>query len=155
MRAIFVLIKCEMGRAYQVAQAAADEIAQLSELYSYPVNTTCSASSTWSRRTISAASSPSACKHCRAFEILIPCLPSMPLPPAAVRGYRPDRSCLTQRHQTLWFLLDRSILNCLSLFLYRITCDPCFTGNAGGGICLKSGRRQPCLPHWPGWGFWD
>ncbi|MBX5454885.1 MAG: Lrp/AsnC ligand binding domain-containing protein [Acidobacteriia bacterium] len=34
MRAIFVLIKCEMGRAYQVAQAAADEIAQLSELYS-------------------------------------------------------------------------------------------------------------------------
>jgi DNA-binding Lrp family transcriptional regulator len=34
MRAIFVLIKCEMGRAYQVAQEAADEIEQLSELYS-------------------------------------------------------------------------------------------------------------------------
>ncbi|MDE2580251.1 MAG: Lrp/AsnC ligand binding domain-containing protein [Rhodospirillales bacterium] len=34
MRAIFVMIKCEMGRAYQVAQMAADEIAELSELYS-------------------------------------------------------------------------------------------------------------------------
>jgi DNA-binding Lrp family transcriptional regulator len=34
MRAIFVMIKCEMGRAYQVAQMAADEIAELSELHS-------------------------------------------------------------------------------------------------------------------------
>ena len=34
MRAIFVMIKCEMGRAYQVAQEAADRIEELSELYS-------------------------------------------------------------------------------------------------------------------------
>ena len=34
MRAIFVMIKCEMGQAYQVAQAAADAIEQMSELYS-------------------------------------------------------------------------------------------------------------------------
>ena len=34
MRAIFVMIKCEMGQAYQVAQAAADTIEQMSELYS-------------------------------------------------------------------------------------------------------------------------
>ncbi len=34
MRAIFVMIKCEMGRAYQVAQDAADRIEELSELHS-------------------------------------------------------------------------------------------------------------------------
>jgi DNA-binding Lrp family transcriptional regulator len=34
MRAIFVMIKCEMGLAYQVAREAADTIPQLSELYS-------------------------------------------------------------------------------------------------------------------------
>jgi DNA-binding Lrp family transcriptional regulator len=34
MRAIFVQIKCEMGKAYQVARAAADSIEQMSELYS-------------------------------------------------------------------------------------------------------------------------
>ena len=34
MRAIFVMIKCEMGEAYRVAREAADNIAQLSELYS-------------------------------------------------------------------------------------------------------------------------
>ena len=34
MRAIFVMIKCEMGQAYRVAQEAADQIAELSELYS-------------------------------------------------------------------------------------------------------------------------
>jgi DNA-binding Lrp family transcriptional regulator len=34
MRAIFVMIKCEMGRAYKVAQEAADSIEQLSELFS-------------------------------------------------------------------------------------------------------------------------
>jgi DNA-binding Lrp family transcriptional regulator len=34
MRAIFVQIKCNMGRAYDVAQHAADEIEELSELYS-------------------------------------------------------------------------------------------------------------------------
>ena len=34
MRAIFVQIKCEMGRAYAVAQAAVDGIEQLSEIYS-------------------------------------------------------------------------------------------------------------------------
>ncbi len=34
MRAIFVMIKCEMGQAYRVAREAADTIAQLSELYS-------------------------------------------------------------------------------------------------------------------------
>ncbi len=34
MRAIFVMIKCEMGQAYQVAQEAADSIEQLSELFS-------------------------------------------------------------------------------------------------------------------------
>ncbi|MDA8051390.1 MAG: Lrp/AsnC ligand binding domain-containing protein [Rhodospirillales bacterium] len=34
MRAIFVQIKCEMGTAYRVAERAADEIAELSELYS-------------------------------------------------------------------------------------------------------------------------
>ncbi len=34
MRAIFVMIKCEMGQAYQVARAAADTIEQMSELFS-------------------------------------------------------------------------------------------------------------------------
>lgn len=34
MRAIFVMIKCEMGQAYKVAQEAADSIEQMSELHS-------------------------------------------------------------------------------------------------------------------------
>ena len=34
MRAIFVQIKCQMGQAYTVAQAAMDTIEQLSEIYS-------------------------------------------------------------------------------------------------------------------------
>ncbi len=34
MRAIFGMVKCEMGTAYQVAQRAADTIDELSELYS-------------------------------------------------------------------------------------------------------------------------
>ncbi len=34
MRAIFVMIKCEMGQAYRVAQAAADGIEEMSELFS-------------------------------------------------------------------------------------------------------------------------
>lgn len=34
MRAIFVMIKCEMGQAYKVAQEAADTIDQLSEMFS-------------------------------------------------------------------------------------------------------------------------
>jgi DNA-binding Lrp family transcriptional regulator len=34
MKAIFVMIKCEMGQAYRVARAAADTIPQLSELFS-------------------------------------------------------------------------------------------------------------------------
>ena len=34
MRAIYVMIKCEMGQAYKVAQTAADSIEELSELHS-------------------------------------------------------------------------------------------------------------------------
>lgn len=34
MRPIFVQIKCQMGAAYQVAQAAVDTIEELSEIYS-------------------------------------------------------------------------------------------------------------------------
>lgn len=34
MRAIFVMIKCEMGQAYRVARQAADSIEQMSELFS-------------------------------------------------------------------------------------------------------------------------
>jgi DNA-binding Lrp family transcriptional regulator len=34
MRAVFVMIKCEMGAAYKVAQQAADTIEEMSELYS-------------------------------------------------------------------------------------------------------------------------
>jgi hypothetical protein len=34
MRAIFVQIKCAMGTFYRVAERAADEIEELSELYS-------------------------------------------------------------------------------------------------------------------------
>ncbi len=34
MKAIFVMIKCDMGQAYRVARAAADTIPQLSELFS-------------------------------------------------------------------------------------------------------------------------
>jgi DNA-binding Lrp family transcriptional regulator len=34
MRAIFVQIKCRMGQAYAVAQAAADAIEELSEMHS-------------------------------------------------------------------------------------------------------------------------
>lgn len=34
MRPVFVMIKCDMGQAYRVAQEAADRIGELSELYS-------------------------------------------------------------------------------------------------------------------------
>ena len=34
MKAIFIMIKCEMGQAYRVAREAADTIPQLSELFS-------------------------------------------------------------------------------------------------------------------------
>ncbi|HWX48645.1 MAG TPA: Lrp/AsnC family transcriptional regulator [Roseomonas sp.] len=34
MRAIFVMIKCEMGLAYQVAREMADNIEELSEMHS-------------------------------------------------------------------------------------------------------------------------
>lgn len=34
MRAIYVMIKCEMGHAYRVAQRAVDTIEELSELHS-------------------------------------------------------------------------------------------------------------------------
>lgn len=34
MRAIYVMIKCEMGQSYRVAQEAADRIEELSELHS-------------------------------------------------------------------------------------------------------------------------
>ena len=34
MRAVFVMIKCEMGAAYKVAQQAADTLEEMSELYS-------------------------------------------------------------------------------------------------------------------------
>ena len=34
MRAIYVMIKCEMGKSYQVAQRAVDSIEELSELHS-------------------------------------------------------------------------------------------------------------------------
>jgi DNA-binding Lrp family transcriptional regulator len=34
MRAVFVQIKCELGKAYAVAQEAADTIEEMSELYS-------------------------------------------------------------------------------------------------------------------------
>lgn len=34
MRAIYVMIKCEMGQAYRVARLAADTIEELSELHS-------------------------------------------------------------------------------------------------------------------------
>lgn len=34
MRAIYVMIKCEMGQVYKVAQQAADTIEELSELHS-------------------------------------------------------------------------------------------------------------------------
>ena len=34
MRAIFVQIKCELGKAYAVARDAADRIPEMSELYS-------------------------------------------------------------------------------------------------------------------------
>ena len=34
MRAIFVQIKCELGKAYTVAREAADRIPEMSELYS-------------------------------------------------------------------------------------------------------------------------
>jgi hypothetical protein len=34
MRAIFVMIKCELGEAYRVAREAADTIPQLSEMFS-------------------------------------------------------------------------------------------------------------------------
>ena len=34
MRAIFIMIKCELGQAYRVAQQATDAIGELSELHS-------------------------------------------------------------------------------------------------------------------------
>ena len=47
MRAVFVMIKCEMGAAYKVAQQAADTIEEMSELYSISGRTICWGSSTW------------------------------------------------------------------------------------------------------------
>lgn len=34
MRAVFVMIKCELGKAYQVADQAVEEIQEISEIYS-------------------------------------------------------------------------------------------------------------------------
>ena len=34
MRAIFVMVKCHLGKAYQVAAAAVDSIEEVSEVYS-------------------------------------------------------------------------------------------------------------------------
>jgi DNA-binding Lrp family transcriptional regulator len=34
VRAVFVMIKCEMGQAYEVAQRAADAIEEMSEMHS-------------------------------------------------------------------------------------------------------------------------
>lgn len=34
MRAVFVMIKCELGKAYQVADQAVEDIEQISEIYS-------------------------------------------------------------------------------------------------------------------------
>jgi len=34
MRPVFVMIKCQMGKAYEVAQAAVDDIEEASEIYS-------------------------------------------------------------------------------------------------------------------------
>lgn len=34
MRAIYVMVKCEMGQSYRVARLAADSITELSELHS-------------------------------------------------------------------------------------------------------------------------
>ena len=34
MKAIFIQIKCEMGKAYQVAREAADSVPEMSELFS-------------------------------------------------------------------------------------------------------------------------
>lgn len=34
MRAIFIMVKCEMGRAYEVAREMADTIEELSEMHS-------------------------------------------------------------------------------------------------------------------------
>ena len=34
MRAIFVMVKCELGQAYQVAAAAVDTVPEVSEVYS-------------------------------------------------------------------------------------------------------------------------
>ncbi|HEY1301126.1 MAG TPA: Lrp/AsnC ligand binding domain-containing protein [Stellaceae bacterium] len=34
MKTIFVMVKCELGRAYEVAAAAVDTIEQVSEVYS-------------------------------------------------------------------------------------------------------------------------
>lgn len=34
MRAVFVMIKCDLGKAYQVADQAVEDIEQISEIYS-------------------------------------------------------------------------------------------------------------------------
>ncbi len=34
MQTIFVMVKCELGRAYEVAAAASDRVEQVSEVYS-------------------------------------------------------------------------------------------------------------------------
>lgn len=34
MRAVFVMVKCELGKAYQVADQAVEDIEQISEIYS-------------------------------------------------------------------------------------------------------------------------
>ncbi len=34
MQTIFVMVKCELGKAYEVAAAAADNVANISEVYS-------------------------------------------------------------------------------------------------------------------------
>jgi len=56
MRAIFVMIKCEMGQAYKVAREAADRIEEMSELFSTSGSMTCWGNSIWIRSRTSACS---------------------------------------------------------------------------------------------------
>ena len=41
MQTIFIMVKCERGRAYEVADAAVQNVEQVSEFIRFPASTTC------------------------------------------------------------------------------------------------------------------
>ena len=66
MKTIFVMMKCELGKAYKVAEEAVETVEQVSEVYSisgqYDLLLKCYLPTTWT----SAISSSRSCRRCQA-----------------------------------------------------------------------------------------